>query len=289
MPAVTADGQPDIQGKWNSIDSFFTPLQRPTRVAGKEKISREELQAVLEEEADQKIDGADRGVGSYGHQWYEFDRNRIGSALSLIVTPADGRIPAMTPWAQDKAAFIRSHRGDSYEYMDPGDRCISRGILGMMLPTFYNNGKIILQSPGYVTIVSEMIHDARIIPLDGRPHLPDHIRSWTGDPRGHWEGTTLVVDTTNFSARDSLRNIGVQTETLHMVERFTRLDRDTLDYRVTIDDPKVYVAPWTIAFPFKAANDYQMFEYGCHEGNYALPNMLSGARAEEQAARKGSR
>jgi hypothetical protein len=282
----TPDGQPDIQGTWNSIESFFTPLQRPAAVAGKEQISEAELKAVLEEEADRKLDAADRGVGAYGHEWYEYNRNHVGSAASLIVEPADGRLPAMTPWAKEKTAFMRTHWGDSYEYIDPGDRCISRGILGMMLPTFYNNGKIIVQSPGYVTIVSEMIHDARIIPLDGRPHAPANIRSWAGDARGHWDGSTLVVDTTNFSPHDVLRNIGIQTENLHMVERFTRVDRDTLKYQVTIDDPKVYTAPWTIAFPFKQANDYQMFEYGCHEGNYAVPGMLRGARAEEKAASK---
>jgi hypothetical protein len=287
-PARTPDGQPDIQGTWNSIDSFFTPLQRPAKVAGKEQISKEELKAVLEEEADRKLEGADRGVGAYGHEWYEFNRNQVGSAASLIVEPRDGRLPAMTPWGKEKTTFMRAHLGDSYEYLDPGDRCISRGILGMMLPTFYNNGKIILQSPGYITIISEMIHDARIIPLDGHPHVPESVRFWAGDSRGRWEGSTLVVDTTNFSPHDLLRNIGVQTETLHMVERFTRVDRDTLKYQVTIDDPKVYTAPWTIAFPFKRDKDYQMFEYACHEGNYAVPGMLRGARAEEKAASKGS-
>ena len=285
----TPDGQPDIQGTWNSIESFFTPLQRPAAVAGKEQISEAELKAVLEEEADRKLDAADRGVGAYGHEWYEYNRNHVGSAASLIVEPADGKLPAMTPWAKEKTAFMRTHWGDSYEYIDPGDRCISRGILGMMLPTFYNNGKIIVQSPGYVTIVSEMIHDARIIPLDGRPHAPANIRSWAGDARGHWDGSTLVVDTTNFSPHDVLRNIGIQTENLHMVERFTRVDRDTLKYQVTIDDPKVYTAPWTIAFPFKQATDYQMFEYGCHEGNYALQNILAGERARERDAEKAKR
>ena len=284
VPARTPDGQPDIQGLWNSIDSFFTPFQRPAKVAGKEQISEEELKAVLEEEAERKLEAADRGVGAYGHEWYEYRRSQMGSALSLIVQPPDGRLPPMTPWAKEKTAFMRAHSNESYEFLDPGDRCISRGILGMMLPTFYNNGKLILQSPGYVTIVSEMIHDARIIPLDGRPHPAPNAGSWEGDSRGRWEGRTLVVDTTNFSAHDTLRNIGIQTEKLHIVERFTLADRDTLTYQITIDDPSVYTAPWTIQFPFRRESDYRMFEYACHEGNYAVPNMLRGARSEELKA-----
>jgi hypothetical protein len=278
----TPDGQPDIQGMWNSINSFFTPLQRPASVSGDKALSPAELQTVLEEEAGRKLENADRGTGAYGHEWYEYKRHELGTALSLIVEPPDGRIPAMTPWAKQKSAETRARAFDSYAFMDPGDRCISRGILGMMLPTFYNNGKHILQTPGYVTMVSEMVHDARVIPIDGRPHQPATVRSWTGDPRGHWEGQTLVVETTNFSARDTLRNIGIQTEHLRMVERFTAVNADTLLYKVTIDDPTVYTAPWTIEFPFTRDSNYQMFEYACHEGNHAVPNMLSGARAQER-------
>jgi hypothetical protein len=281
-PPKTPDGQPDIQGLWNSIDSFFTPLQRPAKLGERAQVSDEELKAVLEEEATRKLEAADRGTGAYGHEWYEYKRNKIPAAASLIVEPTNGRIPEMTPWGKQKAASVRARQTDSYAFMDPGDRCISRGILGMMLPTFYNNGKRIAQSPGYVTIVSEMIHDARIIPVDGRAHVADGIRMWNGNPRGRWEGNTLIVETTNFSAADVLRNVTIQTESLRMIERFTFVDPQTLLYRVTIDDPKVYTAPWTIEFPFVRDNGYQMFEYACHEGNYAVPNMLSGARAQEQ-------
>jgi hypothetical protein len=278
----TPDGQPDIQGVWNSINSFFTPLQRPDSVSADKTLSPEQLHAVLEEEAGRKLENSDRGTGAYGHEWYEYRRHELGTALSLIVDPADGKIPAMTPWATQKMAEMRARTFDSYAFMDPGDRCISRGILGMMLPTFYNNGKRILQSPGYVTIVSEMIHDARIIPIDGSPHPPASVRSWHGDPRGHWEGNTLVVESTNFSGHDTLRNIGIQTERLRMVERFTAVNSGTLLYKVTIDDPTIYTSPWSIEFPFLRDSEYQMFEYACHEGNHAVPNMLSGARVQER-------
>jgi hypothetical protein len=182
----------------------------------------------------------------------------------------------------EKLSAVRQREYDSWEYFDPGDRCIFRGILGNMLPTFYNNGKQILQIPGYVVILSEMIHDARIIPLDGRPHVADRIRTWQGDGRGRWDGNTLIVDTANFRANDVMRNLGVQSESLRIVERFTPAGPNRLNYEVTVDDPKVYTAPWTIAFPFERDNEYRIFEYACHEGNYAVPNSLSGARAQEK-------
>jgi hypothetical protein len=282
-PPRTPDGQPDIQGLWNSIDSFFTPLQRPVKLGDKPDVSEEELRAVLEEEASRKLEAADAGTGAYGHEWYEYKRNTIRRAPSLIIEPPNGRIPAMTPWANERAAYLRARQMHDPETMDPGDRCISRGILGMMLPTFYNNGKQIIQSRGYVTIVSEMIHDARIIPLDDRPAPSSAMQSWTGVPRGRWEGNTLVVESTNFSRHEVLRNISIQTERLKMTERFTAVDPNTLMYRVTIEDPEVYTAPWTIEFPFVRDNEYQMFEYACHEGNHAVENMPRGARAEERA------
>lgn len=281
-PPRTPDGQPDIQGMWNSIDAFFTPLQRPATLAGKTQVTDAELQAALAEEADRKLETVDAGTGSYGHEWFEYKRTTIGQTpLSLIVSPENGRIPPMTPWARERSAYLRERQMHDPETIDPGDRCISRGMLGQMLPTFYNNGKQIIQSPGYVTIVSEMIHDARIIPITRTPP-PAALRSWTGVPRGHWEGNTLVVESTNFSRREVLRNISIQTERLKMTERFTAVDEHTLIYRVTIEDPDVYSEPWTIEFPFVRDSDYQMFEYACHEGNRAVENMLRGARAEER-------
>jgi len=155
----------------------------------------------------------------------------------------------------------------------------------MMLPTFYNNGKQIVQAPGYVALMSEMIHDVRVIPTDGRRHVASAVRSWTGDSRGRWEGNALIVETTNFAPQDVLRGIRLQSDSLTMTERFTMLDADTLMYRATIDDPKVYTRPWTIEFPFKRDKEYRMFEYACHEGNHAVEGILRGARAQEKRAR----
>jgi len=285
VPARTADGQPDIQGTWNNIDSFFTPFERPTELQGKDNLSAAELKAVLEKLAEQRADSSNSagGVGAGPVHWYEYKEKHVELAASLVVEPRDGRVPAMTPSAQERVKAIRGSADDSYEFMETGDRCISRGILGDMIPTNYNNGKMIFQSPGYVVILSEMIHDARIIPVDGRPHLSSTIGQWLGDSRGRWEGNTLVVETTNFNAKAPVRRVGIQTEKLRMIERFTAVDANTLTYEVKIEDPTVYTAPWTIAFPYKRDNDYKMFEYACHEGNYAIPHTLSGARAQEKA------
>jgi hypothetical protein len=281
----TADGHPDLQGLWNSIDAFLTPLERPSKLA-KENVSDEELSEVLRQEAQKKIDGAlSVGVGSYGREWYEYKEGNISGQLSLVVEPPDGRIPPLTPSGREKADYIRAHATDSYEFLDPGDRCVTRGILGMMLPTFYNNGKQIVQAPGYVALMSEMIHDVRVIPTDGRRHVASAVRSWTGDSRGRWEGNALVVETTNFAPRDVLRGIRLQSESLTMTERFTMVDGDTLMYRATIDDPKIYTRPWTIEYSFKRDNEYRMFEYACHEGNHAVEGILRGARAQEKRAK----
>jgi hypothetical protein len=180
---------------------------------------------------------------------------------------------------------------DSYELMSPWDRCITRGP-GTMFPAGYNNAYQIVQTPGFVTISNEMIHEARIIPIDGRPHLDASIRSWTGDPRGHWDGNTLVVETTNFNGKGwiatnaaSARIRGVpHSDALRLVERFTRVAADTISYEVTIEDPNVYTRPWTVAIPLTRDDSYQIFEYACHEGNRAVEHVLSAARAAERAA-----
>src|SRR5262245_6307816 len=232
----TADGHPDLQGLWNSIDAFLTPLERPSKLADKASVSDEELGEVLRQEAQKKIDGAlSVGVGSYGREWYEYKEGNISGQLSLVVDPPDGRIPPLTPAARQKVDYVRSHATDSAEFLDPGDRCVTRGILGMMLPTFYNNGKQIVQAPGYLALMSEMIHDVRVIPTDGRRHVASAVRSWTGDSRGRWEGNALIVETTNFAPQDVLRGIRLQSDSLTMTERFTMVDADTLIYRATID------------------------------------------------------
>jgi hypothetical protein len=207
-----------------------------------------------------------------------------------VVEPADGRVPLL-PTAEKQRDFNLNNT-DGFEFMSPWDRCITRGIPGAMFPAGYNNAYQILQVPGYVVIYYEMIHAARIIPLSGRTHLPSHLRSHDGDSVGRWEGDTLVVDITNYNGRGwiatnaaSGRIRGVpQSDALHVVERFTRSDADTIHYEVTIDDPKVYTRPWKVSIPLGRDNDYKIFEYACHEGNHAIPNVLSGARANEKAA-----
>ena len=195
----------------------------------------------------------------------------------------------MTPEAQKKDALraeARSKRGpaDSWEDRNLGERCLTRGV--PKLPSGYNNNFLIVQTPGYVAILQEMIHEVRVIPLDGRPHIAKNIRQWLGDSRGHWEGNTLVVDTTNF--RDEVRFTpynccGGAGENLHLIERFTRVDANTIDYQYTVDDPARFTRSWTVAVPLTKAPG-PIYEYACHEGNYGMAGILAGARAEEKAA-----
>jgi hypothetical protein len=194
------------------------------------------------------------------------------------------------PEAKAKRDYDAAHATDSYEYMSVWDRCITRGIPGGMFPTAYNNAYQIVQIPGYVVIYYEMIHEARIIPIDGRPHLPSSVKLWNGDSRGRWEGNTLVVDTTNYNSKGWIATgvaTGIkgipQSESLHVIERFTRTDRDTINYEVTVDDPKVFTQPWKAVIPLSRDPEYQIFEYACQEGNHAVENILNGGRAAEKA------
>ena len=224
-----------------------------------------------------------------------------------MVDPPDGRIPALTPEAQKREGErlarykAKKEAPDTWQDLTTWDRCITLGAVGSMLPFFYNNGIEIVQAPGYVVIRNEMIHEARVIPLDGRPHVGSGVRMWTGDARGHWEGTTLVVESTNFNAR-----VGVgpgdggfgdpatrPTEQLRVIERFTRADEHTVDYQVTIQDPNTWTKPWTMSYPLRQEPGYTAIsEYACHEGNIFMHDVLSGARAVEAksaAAEKGSK
>jgi hypothetical protein len=211
---------------------------------------------------------------------------------SLIVDPPDGRMPPLTEQAKQRQAAMRAARqargpADSYTDLSNYVRCITRGLVGSVLPVIYNNGNEIVQAPGYVAIRNEMIHETRIVPLDGRPHVSSNLKMWMGDSRGHFEGDTLVVETTNFTDRTGIGPNGGGTpnsEALKIVERFTPVDASSLDYEITIDDPKTWTRPWTILLPLKRDDHYGMFEYACHEGNHALMNILSGARAEEKRA-----
>jgi hypothetical protein len=298
-PTRTPDGQPDLQGVWTN--KTITPFERPKELAGKNFLTAEEASESEERAARQRADDdqAPRpgDVGSYNQFWFDSGTEVLSTRqTSLVVDPPDGRVP-VRPEAEQKRDYDRAHNTDSYEHMSVWDRCISRGVPGSMFPAGYNNAYQILQIPGYVVILYEMIHDARIIPLDGRPHLGSRIDLWMGDSRGRWEGDTLVVETRNFHDRGWIasssaagRMKGIPTsDALHVVERFTRANADTIEYEVTIEDSKVYTRPWTVAMPLTRDPNYQIFEYACHEGNRAVANVLSGARAQEKAAKESAK
>ena len=298
-PDRRADGQPDITGMWNNSNAMFTPLELPEELAGRDDLSAEELQTRAEARASGRITASEwngfessRGVGGYGTYWFDWYWETpvdIG-APALIVEPATGRVPARTADAQEEIAMNLGQLHDAAANMESGDRCISRGVLGMMMPTEYNNGTLILQPPGYVVIHSEMIHNVRIIPIDATPHVAEHIRQWEGDPRGRWDGNTLVVESTNFRPVGNMRGPTAgtrsrQSEAQRIVERFTVVGPDALHYTVRMEDGETYTAPWSAAFPFNRDDDYVQFEYACHEGNYSVPNALGGARADERKTR----
>ena len=294
-PARLADGQPDIQGMWNNIDALSTPLELPGGFSGPD-FSPDDLEAIATARADEAARRAARprepSVGAYGAHWFDsFWNDAEGDpAPALIVEPLNGQIPDWTAAAHEVLRYNREHLHDSYGFMESADRCITRGVIGIMMPGVYNNGARILQSPGYVVIVSEMIHRARIIPVDGRSHINDTLRQWEGDPRGRWEGNTLIVESTNFLDVQSMRGATAsirsrQTEKQRLVERFTIVGPDTLEYSLHVDDADTYKAPWTASFPLKRDSNYDQFEYACHEGNYSVPNSLSGARAKEGSGR----
>jgi len=227
--------------------------------------------------------------------WLE-TRRRIRQT-SLIVDPPDGRLPALTPQAVQRRIERRPFLGDltgeidSYAELDVHLRCITRGLLGSILPTVTGNGNQIVQAPGYIVLRHEIIHEARVIPLDGRPHPGPRVRLYMGDSRGRWEGDTLVVETTNFTDKVAIGtnaeasnpfSPGYHSQALRMTERFTRTGENTLEYRATVDDPETWTRPWTILLPLTRSDRYQLHEYACHEGNYAMRHILSGARADEE-------
>jgi hypothetical protein len=291
----TPDGQPDLQGIWSN--ATITPLERPAQLAGKEVFTEKEAveyeKQVLENmNRDRRDGGAKADLDrAYNDGWYDSGTKVVKTRrTSLVIDPPDGRIPRFTPEAQkkeDARAEDRRRRpdpADSWEDRSLGERCLTRGA--PKLPGGYNNNVQIVQTPGFVAILQEMIHEVRTIPLDGRPHVDKNIRQWLGDSRGRWEGSTLVVDTTNYSDRvvfnafNCCRGAGAN---LHVVERFTRVDAGTIDYQYTVDDPATYTRPWTVSLPM-TKTDGPIYEYACHEGNYGMANLLSGHRAEEKAA-----
>jgi hypothetical protein len=284
-PPRTAWGEPDLQGIWSYAN--LTPLERPSSQAGKEVLDDEEVAALDREArvgADRRDGGAEADLSrAYNAFWY--DRGKSDGRTALIVDPADGRLPALTPEGRRRQAVraqeANAHPFDGAEDRPLQERCITyHGV--PPLPSGYNNTYQIFQTPGYVAIVDENIHDVRGIPLDGRPHVGKNIRQWNGNSRGHWEGETLIVETTNYSPKTTFR-FPVASETLRSVERFTRVAPDKIDYRFTINDSTMYSRPWTVSLPLANIPDYVIFEYACHEGNYAIANALSGARAMEKA------
>ena len=291
-PPRLAGGQPDLNGTWNNVGSAHVPLELPDALADRD-VSQDDVDALVRARSDARKAVTwrghenSRGVGAYANYWFDwFWKDPDGvDAPALLIEPADGRMPALTPKAQESVAWHREHLHDSYSTMETGDRCLSRGTYGIMMPTAYNNGKMFFHTPDHVVILSEMIHNARIVPIAAGAHVDERIALWNGDPRAHWEGDTLVVESRNFKAVANQRGPGSrapQTEARRVVERFTLLDADTLRYELRVDDPETYAAPWTVAFNYKRDDEYVQYEYACHEGNYAVPNSLSGERAQEK-------
>jgi hypothetical protein len=318
-PPRTPWGDPDLQGIWPGTDSVGVPFERPERFGTRlfltdAELKEREQQAAKQEELDvldfdlQKPPaeivalGDVGGVTSPPPHWLE--RGVPSRQTSLIVQPTNGRMPAMTPEgaARQKTAggtYVKQTGFNSASELGPYDRCISRGVVGSMMPVVYNNGNEIVQAPGLVAFRNEMIHEVRIIPLDpstssgspraesrgdGRQHLPASMKSYMGSSRGHFEGNTLVVRTTNLNGKTGMQGNGmmlIPSDSIVIEERFTPVSANVLQYEVTIDDPKTWTAPWKVSFPLKRDQDYQMFEYACHEGNYAMRNTLSGSRADE--------
>lgn len=298
--AKTPDGQPDLQGMWLNYDS--TPFERrEPRLRGADQNDPVNGPWILggSRAADENdsVRRAQQGTG-YGTEWVLLTRPPEKARPSMVVDPPDGKVPIRASALQQRG-YDAMHMEDSWVHHTTWERCITRGVPGGMFPARYNNAYQIVQGPGYVAIMYEMIHEPRIIPVDGSPHLAQNVRLWNGDSRGRWEGNTLVVDVTNYNDKGNIGTSGQplvqsdlsgpirgvrQSEAMHVIERFTRVSADRINYEVTIDDPKVFTKPWTVAMPLTRDDTYQIPEYACHEGNYAMINILSGGRAKEKAA-----
>jgi hypothetical protein len=309
---TTPWGDPDLQGFWPSVEMVGVPLQRPARFGTRNVLTDEEFEqrarAIEAEEesllaeidvftADVTTPCAIRCPTSPTPHWQE--TGRASRQASLIIDPPDGRQPPLSAEGQARQAQqqaeararrerLQGREADTHLDRSLYDRCITRGVLGSILPVIYNNGNEIVQAPGYVVIRNEMIHEARVVPLDGRPHLPASLTSYMGDSRGRWEGNTLIVVTQNLNGMTGAggNGGGRTSDRITITERFTMLDHDTLQYTATIDDPGTWSQPWTLSFPWKREPVYGMFEYACHEGNYAMRNILSASRAAEASGNR---
>jgi hypothetical protein len=297
----TAWGDPDLSGTYTSDNSIGVPFERPAQLGTRAELTDEEYAARVDSNEEQvakdlnplpesEFSSEDPSAINASRHWLE--RPDVPSrATSLVVDPPDGRLPELTVAGQQRLAERRARRGRglpaSYADFSNYDRCLTRGLVGSIVPVIYGNGTQIVQAPGVVVIRNEMIHEARVIPLDGSPHAGAGVRLWMGDSRGRFEGDTLVIETTNFTDRTGLGGNGngaVHSANLRLVERLQRIDVDTVRYELTVHDAETYTEPWTVAFDLDSRPGYEIFEYACHEGNYGLANMLSAARAEERAA-----
>jgi hypothetical protein len=291
-------GDPDIQGIFTTDDELGVPFERPDQFAGRETITDKEFadrqaqaqrQAAVDSEEFVAPRVAGRGGDGTGPPAHWLERGKPSRRTSIITDPPDGKIPYLNDEARKRAANAVNARTtgnrpfDGPTAMDLYDRCITRGLPHVIFPTIYNNTSQIVQGPGFVAIRYEMIHDSRIIPLDDRPQLSSTIRQYFGDSRGRWDGDTLVVEVTNFPT--NMINYRGAGGSLHLIERFRRVDAETVRYEVTVTDPATFSKPWTAALSLKSGRSPDVFEYACHEGNYAMRNILSGARAAEKAAK----
>ena len=289
----TGWGDPDLQGVWDF--RTLTPLERPEDLGDKAFLTAEEAaerenaelernRRLWEQEARTAVAGDN--VGAYNNFWMDRGTTVIETRrTSLVVDPPNGRIPELTAAGQARAEIPFGSFGveypETYTDLSTYDRCILGFNAGPPItPGGYNQNVQIFQTPGHVVLLTEMVHTVRVIPLDGQPHLDDRVQQWSGDSRGRWEGDTLVVETKNFAAKRAWRR---SSEQMTLVERFRRLDNDSLEYEFTVTDPDTWTAPWSANLPM-ARNDQPVFEYACHEGNYAMPNILGGARAMEREA-----
>ena len=284
----TAWGKPDLQGVWDF--ATLTPMERPAALAGQERLTEEDVANIVARSAQFTELLSERGVGgntgTYDEFWFDFGSDvSADRRTSLVIDPPNGRIPDRTPTARERQtarrAYLAEHPADSWEDRNLAERCLVGFNSGPpMAPSAYNNVFQLFQTEDHVVILNEMVHDARIVPLDGRDGLDPNVRQWLGSSRGYWDGDTLVVETANFRDETNFRGV---TRDVRLVERFTRADAETLLYEFTVNDPRTFVRPWTAEVPM-ALSPMPTFEYACHEGNYGLEGILGGTRTEEREA-----
>ena len=296
-PPKTPWGEPDLRGTYTSDNSIGVPLERPARFGDRATLTEEEFaardKANLEQVAKDQSEKPestfeqDEAANNAPRHWLERG-TRLSRATSLVIDPPDGRLPPLTTGGERRQALNRARfslQNDAAEFHSYYDRCITRGVISSILPAIYGNGTRIEQGPGVVVIRNEMIHEARVVPIDSKaPRLGKNIHLYMGDPRGHWDGNTLVVDSTNFTDRIGVGGGALASTSLHLIERFTRTAPGTIRYEFTVDDPDTYTAKWTATLDLDAKPGYEIYEYACHEGNYGLRNMLSASRADDKAA-----